>query len=85
MTAQARGGPVLIAMIGDYNPDYASHITDPQDEALNVGLASIRSGRIARAQRMSADLERIGISGCFDGAMRHAENPNLVSRSHFAR
>lgn len=58
---------------------------DPRDQALNAGLASIRSGRVARAQRMSAEMEKIGISGCFDGAMRYAENPSLISRSHFAR
>jgi len=53
--------------------------------ALNAGLAGIRSGRISRAQRMSAELEKVGIAGCFDGAMRHAENPSLISRAHFAR
>lgn len=58
---------------------------DERDAALNAGLASIRSGRIGRAQRMSAELARIGIEGCFEGAMRHAENPNLISRAHFAR
>ncbi len=58
---------------------------DPQNEALNAGLAWIRSGRIDRARRMSAELEKVGINGCFDGAMRYAENPSLISRSHFAR
>jgi predicted metal-dependent phosphoesterase TrpH len=58
---------------------------DVNDEALNAGLASIRSGRASRAQRMSAELEKVGIPGCFDGAMRYAENPSLISRSHFAR
>lgn len=58
---------------------------DPRDSVLNAGLASIRSGRIGRAQRMSADLGKIGIPGCFDGAMRYAGNPNLIGRSHFAR
>lgn len=53
--------------------------------ALNAGLKSVRSGRIERARRMSNDLEKIGIKGCFDGAMRYAENPNLISRAHFAR
>jgi predicted metal-dependent phosphoesterase TrpH len=55
------------------------------DEALNAGLASIRSGRVDRAQRMAAALDAIGIHGSFDGAMRYAENPNLISRAHFAR
>ncbi|MBW7900008.1 MAG: PHP domain-containing protein [Rhodocyclaceae bacterium] len=58
---------------------------DPQDAALNAGLAGIRAGRVERARRMAAALEKFGIGGAFDGAMRHAENPNLVSRAHFAR
>ena len=58
---------------------------DANDPELNAGLESIRSGRISRARRMAAELEKVGIAGCFEGAMRHAENPNLVSRAHFAR
>jgi predicted metal-dependent phosphoesterase TrpH len=55
------------------------------DQPLNEGLASIRSGRVSRAQRMAAELDKIGIEGSFEGAMRHAENPSLISRAHFAR
>ena len=55
------------------------------DQALNDGLAAIRSGRISRAQRMAAELDKVGIHGAFEGAMRHAENPTLISRAHFAR
>ena len=55
------------------------------DQALNDGLEAIRSGRVVRAQRMSAELEKIGIHCAFEGAMRHAENPTLISRAHFAR
>ena len=55
------------------------------DEQLNTGLTSIRTGRIDRARRMAAELDKIGINGCYEGAMRHAENSNLISRSHFAR
>ena len=58
---------------------------DVENMALNDGLLSIRKGRIERAQRMSAELEKIGIEGSFDGAMRHSETPSLISRSHFAR
>lgn len=58
---------------------------DADDQILNAGLESIRSGRVSRAQRMADELEKIGIPGCFDGAMRHAENPHLISRAHFAR
>jgi len=55
------------------------------DQVLGDGLAQIRSGRVIRAQRMAAELEKVGIDGAFDGAMRHAENPTLISRAHFAR
>ena len=55
------------------------------DQALGDGLAQIRSGRVTRAQRMAAELDKVGIHGAFEGAMRHAENPTLISRAHFAR
>lgn len=58
---------------------------DAENALLNAGLGSIRSGRIDRARRMAAELEKIGIHGCFEGAMRYAGNPSLISRSHFAR
>ncbi|HEX5803606.1 MAG TPA: 3',5'-nucleoside bisphosphate phosphatase [Azospira sp.] len=58
---------------------------DPGNAALNAGLAEIRSGRVDRARRMAAELEKFGIGGAFEGAMRFAENPNLISRAHFAR
>lgn len=55
------------------------------DQVLNSGLAKVRSGRIERAQRMSIELAKVGIAGAFEGAMRYAANPNLISRAHFAR
>lgn len=58
---------------------------DAENGALATGLADIRSGRVERAQRMSAALERVGVDGAFDGAMRYAENSSLISRAHFAR
>jgi predicted metal-dependent phosphoesterase TrpH len=58
---------------------------DVRDAGLNAALESIRSGRVERARRMSAELEALGIPECFSGAMRHAKNPNLIGRSHFAR
>lgn len=58
---------------------------DAQALALNAGLQAIRSGRVERAQRMAIELEKVGIRGAFEGAMRYAGNPNLVSRAHFAR
>lgn len=58
---------------------------DPQETSLAAGLAGIRAGRIERARRMAAALARSGIGGAFEGAMRHAQNPSLISRAHFAR
>jgi predicted metal-dependent phosphoesterase TrpH len=34
---------------------------------------------------MSDDLQRIGIKGAFEGALRYAGNHDLISRTHFAR
>jgi len=49
------------------------------------GLAAIRSGREQRAQRMADSLAAAGIAGSLEGARRYAKNPELLSRSHFAR
>lgn len=49
------------------------------------GLAAIRAGREQRAQRMAESLDAAGIPGSLEGARRHAKNPELLSRSHFAR
>jgi predicted metal-dependent phosphoesterase TrpH len=58
---------------------------DPGNAELAAGLAEISGGRIDRARRMAAELARIGIEGTFEGAMKYAENPSLISRAHFAR
>lgn len=58
---------------------------DPEDRALREGLASVRSGRRQRAQAMAEGLARVGIPGAFDGALRYVGNPDLISRTHFAR
>jgi 3',5'-nucleoside bisphosphate phosphatase len=49
------------------------------------GLARVRGGRDARAQRMAAELDKVGIHGAYAGALKYAGNPALISRSHFAR
>jgi len=49
------------------------------------GLAGIRSGRERRAQGMAQSLDDAGIPDTLAGARRYAGNPELVSRSHFAR
>lgn len=58
---------------------------DAANAALADGLAAIRGGRDARAERMGAALEAIGIKDALAGARRYAGNPSLVSRTHFAR
>ena len=58
---------------------------DPAHEALRAGLAATRAGRRERARQMAAGLAQAGIAGAFEGALRHAGNPDLVSRTHFAR
>lgn len=58
---------------------------DPGYAPLLEGLAAIRSGREQRAQRMAESLAAAGIAGSLEGARRYAKNPELLSRSHFAR
>jgi len=58
---------------------------DPDDPALVNGLKATRGGREERAREMAADLARVGITGAFEGALRYVGNPDLISRSHFAR
>lgn len=58
---------------------------DAGHPALRGGLEQLRAGRVERARRMSDSLAAIGIHGVFDGAMRYAGNPSLISRAHFAR
>jgi hypothetical protein len=58
---------------------------DADDVALASGLARVRSGRRARAQAMADSLARAGIAGAFEGALRYVGNPDLISRTHFAR
>ncbi len=58
---------------------------DETSPALCAGLQSIRNGRRARAARMAADFDRIGLTGTLEGAYRFAENPDMIGRTHFAR
>jgi predicted metal-dependent phosphoesterase TrpH len=58
---------------------------DPDDEQLQQGLARTRGGRAERARDMAGDLARVGIQGAFEGALRFVGNPDLISRTHFAR
>ncbi len=58
---------------------------DPDNAALREGLEHTRGGRRVRAQEMSDGLAPVGIRGAFEGALRYVGNPDLISRTHFAR
>ena len=58
---------------------------DTDNSALRDGLAHVRSGRRVRAQAMADGLAKVGIPGAFEGAQRYVGNPDLISRTHFAR
>ena len=58
---------------------------DPEHGPLLAGLAATRAGRRDRARQMADGLAQVGIAGAFEGALRHVGNPDLVSRTHFAR
>jgi len=58
---------------------------DPQDAALQAGLASIRDSRVARGREIGQRLEAMGVPGSYEGALRYAANPQSLSRTHFAR
>ncbi len=58
---------------------------DPDDARLAQGLAATRGGRGERAQEMSRQLAQVGIQGAYEGALKYVGNPELISRTHFAR
>lgn len=72
-----------------WGDDQTVHIVglgfDRNNAALATGLAHVRSGRDARAERISAELAKVGIDGAYEGALKYVGNQALVSRSHFAR
>ena len=58
---------------------------DPDNIDLKQGLHNTRNGREQRAKEMSDSLARVGIHGAFEGALKFVGNPELISRTHFAR
>ena len=58
---------------------------DADDTQLAQGLAATRGGRGERAQEMAAQLAQVGIAGAYEGALKFVGNPELISRTHFAR
>jgi len=58
---------------------------DETNPALAKGLANTRNGRLERAHEIAAELAAVGVPGAFEGALKFAGNPDLLSRTHFAR
>lgn len=58
---------------------------DERNQELAEGLKHTRSGRERRAREMAAQLAAVGIPDAFEGALKYVGNPDLISRTHFAR
>lgn len=58
---------------------------DETNSALLQGLQSIRGGREPRAREIAAQLAQHGIADAYQGALKYVGNPDLISRTHFAR
>lgn len=58
---------------------------DTQDATLLEGLRRTRAGRAERAREIGQRLAALGMPGAYEGALPYAGNPELISRTHFAR
>ncbi|ROZ72069.1 3',5'-nucleoside bisphosphate phosphatase [Ramlibacter sp. WS9] len=58
---------------------------DADDPEMKQGLLATRGGRGARAREMAEGLARVGIKDAYEGALKYVGNPELISRTHFAR
>ena len=58
---------------------------DADDARLAAGLHATRGGRRERALEMADGLAKVGIHGTYEGALQYVGNPELISRTHFAR
>ena len=58
---------------------------DETNEMLVKGLKATRGGRERRAHEMAEQLSLVGIPNAFEGALNYVGNPDLISRTHFAR
>lgn len=92
MAAAASAGMRLVTgteISVSWGDDQTVHIVglnfDHRHPDLVAGLARVRGGRDARAGRMAVELAKVGIDGAYEGALKYAGNPALISRSHFAR
>ena len=58
---------------------------DADNPAMVQGLHATRGGRQQRAIEMADGLAKVGILGAYEGALKFVGNPELISRTHFAR
>lgn len=58
---------------------------DATSPVLVEGLTDTRSGRARRAAEIADQLALAGIDGALEGALQYVGNPELISRTHFAR
>ena len=58
---------------------------DADNADLKAGLSATRGGRRERAMEMSDGLAKVGVRGAYEGALKYVSNPELISRTHFAR
>src|ERR1700759_5582248 len=58
---------------------------DPTNSILIDGLARTRNGRAARAEAIGEQLATLGIPDAYQGALKYVSNPDMISRTHFAR
>ena len=58
---------------------------NPHNEQLVEGLRKTRDGRTDRGRAIAAQLGAVGIENSYEGALTYAGNPELLSRTHFAR
>ena len=58
---------------------------DAGSPLMQQGLEATRGGRGPRAMKMAAGLEAAGIHNAYEGALKFVSNPELISRTHFAR
>jgi predicted metal-dependent phosphoesterase TrpH len=58
---------------------------DADNPDMQQGLRATRGGREQRAMEMSDSLAKVGIKGAYEGALKFVGNPELISRTHFAR
>ena len=58
---------------------------DESNAGLAAGLANTRAGRDNRGREIANQLAAAGIHGAYEGALTYVGNPDLMSRTHFAR